>query len=281
MRYRRYALLVTVVLVSLVLLTLERRGRESAGPGDLIARVTTPFQTALAKIQRSAVSVWATYLDWKQFRSETRELREEIERLRIASLQVRETQEENLRLRRLLELRDRLPLSTLAGEVIAKEWSGWVRSLIVNRGRGDGIVRMTPVIVPEGLVGRVAEVRAGAAVIQLLNDPSSSVGAIVQRTRTAGVVEGEPGGTIRFKFLARSGDGPQVGDLIVTSGLGGLFPKGLPVGRVRAAEERGSALFHYAQLHPVADFARVEEVLLLKGPSSADLFPYFLPLPAS
>jgi rod shape-determining protein MreC len=266
-----------VVLVSLVLLTLESRGRGSAGPGDLIARVITPLQTVLAKIHQSAVSVWATYLDWKRFRGKNRELREEVERLRIASLQVRETQEENLRLRRLLELRDRLPLSTLAGEVIAKEWSGWVRSLIVNRGRGDGIVRMTPVIVPEGLVGRVAEVRAGAAVIQLINDPSSAVGAMVQRTRIVGVVEGEPGGSIRFKFPARDGRGLQVGDLIVTSGLGGLFPKGLPVGRVRAAEERGSGLFHYAQLQPVADFARVEEVLLLTGQSSTDLFRHFLP----
>jgi rod shape-determining protein MreC len=135
---------------------------------------------------------------------------------------------------------------------------------------------MTPVIVPDGLVGRVAEVRAGAAVIQLLNDPSSTVGATVQRTRTPGVVEGEPGGGLRFKFLARDGGGLRAGDLIVTSGLGGLFPKGLPVGRVRALEERGSALFHYAKLQPVADFARVEEVLLLTGQSSADLSPYFL-----
>jgi len=276
-RYRRYALLVSVVLVSLVLLTLESRGQRSPGPGDLIARLTTPFQVALAKVHRSALSIWAAYLDWKQFRSANRDLRDEVERLRIASLQVQETREENLRLRRLLGLRDRLPLSTLAGEVIAREWSGWVRSLVVNRGRGDGIVRMTPVIIPEGLVGRVVGVRPGASVIQLLNDPASAVSAMVQRTRTPGLVEGEPGGAIRFRFLAHDGEGIQVGDLIVTSGLGGLFPKGLPVGRVRAVEERGPALFRYARLSPVADFARVEEVLLLTGHSPADLFEYFVP----
>lgn len=281
MRHRRYVLLVSVVLVSFVLLTLESRGRGTAGLSDLIARATTPLQTVLAKVHQSAAAVWATYLNWKQFRSESRELREEVERLRTASMQVRETQEENLRLRRLLGLRDRLPLSTLAGEVIAKEWSGWVRSLTVNRGRGDGIARMTPVIVPEGLVGRVAEVRSGAAVIQLINDPSSTVGAVVQRTRTVGVVEGELGGGIRFKFLARDSGGLQAGDLVVTSGLGGLFPKGLPVGRVTAIEDHGSALFHYARIYPVADLARVEEVLLLVGQSSADLLPYFLSSSAS
>ena len=277
MKHRKYALLALVVLVSLFLLTLESRGGGSTGPADLIARLTTPLQTALAKVHRASVSVWTTYLDWKQFRGGSHELRDEIERLRLASLHVREIQDENLRLRRLLELRGRLPASTLPGEVIAKEWSGWRRSLVVNRGRGDGIVRMTPVLVPEGLVGRVAEVRAGAAVVQLLNDPASSVGAIVQRTRTAGVVEGEPGGSVRFKFLGRDGGGLQVGDLIVTSGLGGLFPKGLPVGRVKARDERSSALFHYAQLQPVVDFARVEEVLLLLGQSASDLFIHFLP----
>jgi len=276
-KYRKYGLLALVILVSLFLLTLESRGWGSTGPADLIARLTTPLQTALAKIHRASVSVWTTYLDWKRFRSGSHQLRNEIERLRLASLDAREIREENLRLRRLLELRDRLPVSTLAGEVIAKEWSGWRRSLVVNRGRGDGIVRMTPVLVPEGLVGRVAEVRAGAAVVQLLNDPASSVGAIVQRTRTGGVVEGEPGGSVRFKFLGRDGGGLQVGDLIVTSGLGGLFPKGLPVGRVKAREARSAALFHYAQLQPVVDFARVEEVLLLLGQSASDLFVHFLP----
>jgi rod shape-determining protein MreC len=274
-RYRKYVLLVSVALVSLVLLTLESRGQGSASLSDLISRVTTPFQTGLTKLHQSGSAVWTTYLDWKQFRGENRALRAEVERLRIASLQVRDTQEENLRLRRLLGLRDRLPLSTLAGEVIAKEWSGWIRSLIVNRGRRDGIARMTPVIVPEGLVGRVAEVRSGAVVVQLINDPSSSVGAVVQQTRTVGVVEGEPGGGMRFKFLARESGGLRVGDLIVTSGLGGMFPKGLPVGRITALEDHGLALFHYARISPMTDLARVEEVLLLVGQSSADLLSYF------
>lgn len=263
------------MLVSLLLLTLETRGRGSGATGELIGWVTTPLQVVLSKLHRSALSVWSSYVDWKSVRSENAKLREEIERLRVESLQVREAREENLRLRRLLALRDSLPLSTLAGEVIGKEWGGWVRSLTVNRGRRDGITRLTPVIVPEGLLGRVVEVRDRAAVIQLLNDPSSTVTATVQRSRAVGVVEGEPGGRVRFKFLARDRQGIQTGDLIVTSGLGELFPKGLPVGRVTAVEEKGSALFHYAVLAPLADFARVEEVLLLMGRTSSDLAPHF------
>ena len=101
-------------------------------------------------------------------------------------------------------------------------------------------------IAPDGLIGRVVDVRPGASIVQVLTDPASTVGAHVVRTRTPGIVEGEPRGTMRFKYMARDGSGIQVGDLVVTSGSGGLFPRGIPIGRVRAIDDRGSALFHYA-----------------------------------
>ena len=152
-----------------------------------------------------------------------------------------------------------------------------VEVIFLNRGRADGISRQMPVIVPEGLVGRVAQVSSGASIVQLLNDPTSTVGAVVQRTRTPGLVEGEPGGGVRFKFMARDGAGVTPGDLVVTSGLGTLFPKGIPVGRVTAIEDKGSALFHFAVLTPAVDFARVEEVLLLTGQSAQDVAGSFTP----
>lgn len=273
MRNRKYLLLVSVLLVSLLLLTLQTRG--AGGAGEILAWITTPVQTLFAKLNRAAFSLWATYREWKDLRAENRALREEVERLRVETLQVQETRAENLRLRGLLVLKERLPLDTLPGEVIAKEWGGWVRSLTVNRGRRDGVQRLTPVIVSDGLVGRVVAVRANLAVVQLLNDPSSAVGAIVQRTRILGMVEGEPNGSLRFKFLARESGRVRVGDLVVTSGLGGLFPKGLPVGRVVQVEGHGSALFQFARLEPTVDFTRVEEVLLLIQQSGADLSPHF------
>lgn len=273
MRDRRYILLVSVLLVSLLLLTLETRG--AGGVGEAVAWIAAPVQTVLVKLQRSAFGIWSTYREWKDLFVQNRVLREEVEQLRVESLQARETQAENARLRRLLALKERLPLETLAGEVIAKEWDGWVRSLTVNRGRHDGIQRLTPVIVPDGLVGRVVIARTRTAVIQLLNDSSSAVGAVDQETRTPGMVEGEPGGGLRFKFLAREAGGVRVGDLVVTSGLGGLFPKGLPVGRVSQVEAQSSALFQFARIVPAVDFARVEEVLLLTGQSGTDLSSLF------
>jgi len=269
---RRYGLLLVVLVVCLLLLTAQSRGgTTSRAAADALSVLTAPVQIALGKLHRGAMAAWTEYVDWKAARRELGALRSENEQLRIQALQALETREENQRLRRVLALRERLPLSTLSGEIIAREAGGWVRSVTVNRGLGDGVTNQTPVVVPEGLVGRVVRARTGNSVIQLLNDPSSTVGALVQRTRTPGLVEGDPRGTVRFKFMARDGAGIAAGDLIVTSGHGNVFPKGLPVGRVTAIEDKGSALFHFAVLAPLADFTRLEEVLLLTGQTTQDL----------
>jgi rod shape-determining protein MreC len=268
-KVRGLILLCVAILVSLTLLTLQARGHATIA-AEVVAVVTTPVQAVLVKVSRGALSAWSTYLDWKSIRAENRRLRDEVQRLRIDGLQITETQDENARLRRLLVLQQRLPIETLSGEIIGREWGGWVRTLTVNRGREANIARLTAVIAPEGLIGRIVEVRRGASVVQVLTDPASTVGAHIVRTRTPGIVEGEPRGTIRFKYMAREGAAIEVGDMVVTSGLGGLFPKGIPIGRVRAIDDRGSALFHYATLTPTVDFARVDEVLLVIGDPSRD-----------
>ena len=275
MKIRRVALLGSVVLLCLLLLTLQTRSQSSL-PADLLAYATTPAQSAVAKVNRVTFGAWTTYVDWKNLRAENTRLRGEVQQLRVDALQASETIEENRRLRELLHLKERLPLTTLSGEIIAREWGGWVRSLTVNRGRGDRIARLTAVIAPQGLIGRVVEVRPGASIVQVLTDPTSTVGAHVVRTRTPGIVEGESRGTLRFKYLARDGAGIQVGDRLVTSGVGGLFPRGIPIGEVRSIDDRGSAMFHYATLTPSVDFSRVDEVLLLTEPPNArDVTAYF------
>jgi rod shape-determining protein MreC len=275
MKVRRLVLLVAVLVSCLALLTLQTRGH-GARAADAVAVLTTPVQKALAAVPRAALGAWSAYRDWKDVRAENRRLRQENQRLRVDALWVTDAVDENRRLRGLLALRNRLPVATVAGEVIARDWGGWVRSLTINRGRGDDVKRLTAVISPEGLVGRVVDVRPAASIVQVLTDPSSTVGAHALRTRTPGIVEGEPRGTIRFKYMARDGAGIAVDDVIVTSGLGGLFPRGVPIGRVRAIDDRGSALFHYAMLAPVVDFARLDEVLLVSGETMPDLTTAFL-----
>jgi len=276
-KFGRYGLLVSVLVVSLLLLTVQTRGAGTGRASDAVALLLAPVQNVLVKVHRGALALWMNYTDWKAVQRQNASLRAEAERLRVQGLRTEETEYENARLRRLLALQQRLPLSALAGEVIGRESGGWVRALTVNRGRGSGIVQQTPVIVPEGLIGRVVQVRSGTSVVQLLNDPASAVGAVVQRTRTPGLVEGDAAGVIRFKFMARDGAQVTSGDVIVTSGLGSVFPKGLPIGRVASIEDKGSALFHFAVIAPTVDFARVEEVLLLTGRTPQDVAGLFAP----
>src|SRR5256885_16457039 len=99
------------------------------GASDALAVVTTPVQTVLGRINRATLGVWGTYRDWKNVRAENRRLRDETQRLRVEALRVTETDAENQRLRRLLTLKESLPLETMAGEIIAREWGGWGRSL--------------------------------------------------------------------------------------------------------------------------------------------------------
>lgn len=274
MKIRKFVLLGSLVAACLLLLTLQMRGYGSAAR-DVFAVVTAPIQTGLAKASRATFGLWATYLDWKNVRAENRRLREEVQELRVQGLRVTETSDENRRLRRLLALQEHLPLTTLSGEVIAREWGGWIRSLTVNRGRGDNVPRLTAVISPSGLIGRVVDVRPGVSIVQVLTDPTSTVGAHVLRTRTPGIVEGDPRGTLRFKFMARDGASIQTGDVLVTAGQGGLFPRGIPIGTVRTIDNRGAALFHYAEITPAVDFARVDEVLLVTGDAQHDLTAFF------
>ena len=274
MKIQKLVLLLSLVGICLLLLTLQTRGYGSAA-SDVFAIVTTPISTGLAKASRSTFGLWSTYLDWKNVRAENRRLREEVQQLRVQALRVSDTDVENQRLRRLLALQERLPLTTLSGEIIAREWGGWIRSLTVNRGRGDNIPRLSAVISPDGLVGRIVDVRPGASIVQVLTDPASTVGAHVLRTRTPGIVEGDPRGTLRFKFMARDGASIQSGDVLVTAGQGGLFPRGIPIGTVRTIDNRGAALFHYAEITPAVDYARVDEVLLVTGDTQRDLTAFF------
>jgi rod shape-determining protein MreC len=273
-KIQKVVLLVSLVGICLLLLTLQTRGYGSTA-SDFFAIVTTPISTGLAKASRATFGIWSTYLDWKNVRAENRRLREEVQQLRVQALRVSDTDVENERLRRLLALQQRLPLTTLSAEIIAREWGGWIRSLTVNRGRGDNIPRLSAVISPDGLIGRIVEVRPGASIVQVLTDPASTVGAHVLRTRTPGIVEGDPRGTLRFKFMARDGASIQSGDVLVTAGQGGLFPRGIPIGTVRTIDNRGSALFHFAELTPAVDYARVDEVLLVTGDTQRDLTAFF------
>lgn len=268
-RYRKYSRLLLVLLASFALLTLEQTRPEGQWVAEGVAAVTAPVQAGFARIHRRAVGLWTTYLEWKALRADAERLRAEVAALRLRQLRQDELDAENERLRALLALRARLPVRTIGAEVVAREWNGFTRGLTINRGRTDGLERLAPVIVTRGVVGRVLELRRGSAVVQLVTDPASSVGGVVNRTRARGLVDGVAGGRMRLKLAARE-EGVTVGDMVFTSGIGGLFPKGLPLGRVTRVHPPTN-LFRIADLEPAVDLATVEEVLILPRGGAGDL----------
>src|SRR5262245_49417994 len=257
-------------MAAVALLTAQQtRPGEGLWLAEGIATVTAPVQSVFARLHRGAASLWVGYLDWKHLRAEVARLRAETVALRLRQLRQEALEAENARLRVLTSFRERLPERTLGAEVVARDWNGFTRGLTIDRGRADGAERLSAVIVTSGVVGRVATLRRRSAIVQVLTDPASSIGGVVVRTRAQGLVEGVAGGRLRIK-LAVNEETLQPGDLVVTSGIGELFPKGLPLGRVlRVYAPTG--LFRTAELEPAVDLTSVEEVLLLPRGAGGDL----------
>ncbi len=167
----------------------------------------------------------------------------------------------NRRLKRLLALQRRLPTAAIAAQVTARDASVWFQSLTLDKGESDGVRPGMPVMAPEGAVGVIASASAHASRVLLLTDPNSGIDVLVQRSRVRGIVSGILDEGTVLKYVKRSED-VRVGDFVVASGMDGVFPKGLPVGRVTRVSRKDRGLFLYAEVAPVANADRLEEVVV-------------------
>lgn len=263
-RYRRPVVLTTALVTAFLLLSLQVRHERTvvAGLRQAILMALSPAITVGALLVHGVGDVWSAYVDLRHVRQENLRLQGEVAGLKRRVEQLTEPALATQRLERLLELRDSATASLLPARVIGKDATNWFRTVLVNRGSLDGVRRNQPVVTPDGLVGRVVEVTPTASRVQLLTDPVSAAGALVQRTRVTGVVFGTLGTGARVRYLPLMAD-VAVGDEVVTSGMGGVFPKGIPVGRIIAVQRRSGALFQEATLQPAVELARLEEALIL------------------
>ncbi len=194
-------------------------------------------------------------------------LRRENGALRAEQTAYSEILAENIRLRALAGFRQGYTqFSLLGATVIAREYGTWTNTVVIDRGSASGLVKYMPVIVPEGLVGFVSEVYLDTARVQLITDPRTSVGAIVQRpaSRVVSLVQGSGSqpGTLSFVNLSREADVLK-GDSLVTSGYGGVYPRGLLIGQVSEVTDDPSTPAREARVVPAADFSRLEEVFVI------------------
>jgi rod shape-determining protein MreC len=218
-------------------------------------------QRATAWVRDGVGEAWRGYFDLRDVRGDNARLRAENNALQVQLQAERARAEQADAYRSLLQLRARLPLETTGAEVIAAGASPEFRTVTVNKGSSDGVGPDMAVVAPAGVVGRVTQPSARASLVQLIIDSNAAAGAVVERTRVQGIVIGEGDGTLRMDFAPATGD-IVTGDVVVTSGIDGLYPAGFVIGTVTRVA-RGDGLYHEIAVRPAVDFSRLEDVLVV------------------
>jgi len=263
-KYRRMVVLASAVLVSFLLMTMEARREENLTPflKRLLLESVSPLLKATASIKRTSQGIWDNYVDLRSVRQENVQLREEIQGLETRLRELGEARRENQRLKTLLDLREKQPFHVTPAVVIGKDATNWFHSVLIDRGSRYGVARHMVVIASGGLVGQAVDVAPSSARVQLITDPVSSVGVLLQNSRATGLLVGAQSGRLRIRYLPVRAD-VRAGEPVITSGLGGVYPKGILVGKVVAIDKRSGALFQEATVEPSVDFSRLEEVLVV------------------
>jgi rod shape-determining protein MreC len=261
--YQFYIILFLFILIPVIAIdTSTRSPRDYRFYDRVIVGLTSPIQTiiswSLEQIARGFENyayLWHTHRDNLALLEENRKLLNS-----IASL--REAQQENIRLRKLLHFEEKFNIQSVVARVIAKDVSTEFRSIRINRGESSGIKRNMAVVTEEGIVGRILRTTQNTSDIVTILDLLSAVDAIVERSRARGVVEGLTDDLCQLKYALRTDD-IQPGDVLISSGLGGIFPKGIAVGTVSKVNRKPFGISQEVEVRPSVDFSKLEEVLIV------------------
>lgn len=278
--YRFYITLFLFLLIPILAIdTSTRAPRDYRVYDRVIVGITTPIQRMITWTLDQMVSGFHNYVYLLQTRKENATLYEENRKLLNLIASLRETEQENTRLRKLLGFEEQHRLDTVVARVVAKDVSTEFRAIRINRGENAGIKKNMSVVTQEGVVGRVLRTTASTADIVTILDLLSAVDAIVERSRARGVVEGMTDEVCSLKFVQRMDD-IVVGDLLVTSGLGGIFPKGIPIGTVSKVIRKPFGITQEVEVRPSVDFSKLEEVLVITRSEAEPTRDLSLPTPA-
>ena len=231
-----------------------------------LAELSRPVADVLTQVTGRVTEATDYLYDLRDTQGENLRLQKQVSDLQRNLAEVEELRAENERLQALLALKDTRSFETVAvARVVAiSSYAGADQFIRINKGGNDGINKDMAVITLDGLVGKVVSVSPRTAKVMLITDPLSAVGSLSQRSRSAGITKGQGYGKTILAELTRESD-VKKGDLIVTSGMGVIFPSGIPIARVTEVEKREVGLFHSAQLTTVVDFNRLEEVAVIRS----------------
>ena len=229
---------------------------------QFVIEITAPFQKLIKQTTKSTEELWLNYFRLVDVHHENTQLKNEIHALKMANSRYRELLATQERLEELLQFKQTINRPVLAAQVIGLDPTGWFKSVIIDKGKWAGLRLDMPVVNAFGVVGRVVSVSSNYAKVLLIIDQNSAVDCLVQRSRDRGMLKGLMSEICKLDYVAKSND-ITVGDIVVTSGLGGVFPKGLPVGRILDVKEISGELFKDIKIRTAVDFSKLEEVLVI------------------
>ena len=213
--------------------------------------VSAPFQ-GLGNIITNLTSDQQTLSD----------LQEENERLQARNAELEEAEQTASRLQSLLDLQDSYSLQSTAARIISSSTDSWTSTVTIDKGSTSGLTVGMPIMASNGVIGQIIQCNPTTSVVRLVTDESSSISAMVQSSRAQGMINGSATGQVTLELI-RTGQTVEVGDVVVTSGLGGVFPKGLPLGRVTSVENNPGSLYLDIVVEPFAHTENNEEVLVI------------------
>ena len=263
-------LLFGVLMVLVLMLIVATVGRRQFNtPHKFTLELIGKAQSGITSVTGFFISFWDGYIALVDVGEENVRLRAELQKFKAINNEYREAVATNVRLTKLLGLKKSLPPPTLTARIIGKDPSLWFKTVIIDRGSSDGVKQGMPVVTVEGIVGQIMSASPHYAKVLLASDPNSAIDVLVQNTRAQGIIKGN-GTDYQLHYVLRNWKITQ-GDAIVTSGLGGVFPKGLQVGTVTKVTESRRGMFQQIDIKPSVDFLQLEHlIIIMKENSLAD-----------
>lgn len=267
-RRRTGYLLLAIMVGHVILISAQVQSRSGVRVLDAVAfGAFSRVQLAAATVVNGVRNTWGSYVGLRGVRAENESLRARLSELEVRLQQQRALAARSAQLQQLLDLKSSTSLPTVAAEVIGGNPNPGMRTITIDRGSADGVRANMAVLAARGIVGRVmGEPAAHAARVQLIIDRDAAAGAIVERSRAGGMIAGvEVDPPLKMEFVSNLSD-VKPGDLVVTSGVDGIYPKGYAIGQVETVE-RSTGLYLTISVRPTVDFSSLEEVLVVLVPA--------------
>jgi len=253
---------IVLIAVNIIVLSVSSSRYTTFGLEQVAISFIAPFQELVTRAIRITKDIWRHYFYLVNVAKQNDTLSTQLNKAIEDNNQWHETELANTRLRHLLAFQKTITDRVLAAEVIGKDPSAWFKTVIIDKGEADGLTKGLSVVMPHGIAGQVIEVSKNYAKVMLIIDRNSAVDALVQSTRARGVIKGESSDRCRLVYVLRKND-VRIGDKVVSSGLDGVYPKGLRIGLVSEVIEHDADIFLEVIVTPFVDFEKLEEVLVI------------------